>query len=151
MRRAETNEYGQVEDSSIAQGMANAQKPYEEGKTLGIFPPTKAKLREGEWVAEAEGMRLQGYKDREKEQSTEEPKSRNEAVIEAQRIANDALDSGESPKASIAAFLKSLEESGRLEQFDRNLAFAVLDGNTSEEDARKFINGYRAESSSSLQ
>lgn len=49
---------GLVSDPEIAREMAEIEKPYRESKTLGIFPPTKNKLKEGEFLAEVKALEL---------------------------------------------------------------------------------------------
>jgi hypothetical protein len=48
------NEQGQVENPDVARAMANAENSSHE-KTLGMFPPSKKKLAEGEKLAEIVG------------------------------------------------------------------------------------------------
>ncbi len=45
------NEYGQINDEKTAKAMADAENDYR-GRTFGIFPPLKSKIKKGEEAAE---------------------------------------------------------------------------------------------------
>lgn len=78
------------------------------------------------------------------EQVESDSKQRREALQEAQRVSQEMLNSGESPKVSISKFLMILNDRGQLRDFDCTLAICALSGNTTKEDAEKLINGYTA-------
>lgn len=131
-REIRTNEYGQVANPDVARDMAYAEKPYREGEHAA----PKETIRMGEKIAEQVGIKSQAKAEGDPEQKRED------ALEEAKRAGNEALEAGEDPKTALTAFLMVLRRQEVLHPTDTTLALCILEAGASKEDVELFINGH---------